>query len=108
MELNLEYNLTHQMIPVEGVAEVVEASIQEPPKASHQNPLLKWQLSTGALDLARRQAHVLEKATKQKVSHYMLSEKIKALPHHRLLDIKMETGTGKTYLYTLSLIKIRR
>ena len=45
MELKLENNLTHQMIPVEGVAAVVEASIQEPPKASHQNPLLKWKLS---------------------------------------------------------------
>ena len=108
MELKLENNLTHQVIPVEGVAAVVEASIQEPPKASHQNPLLKWQLSTGALDLARRQAHVLEKATKQKVSHYMLSEKIKALPHHRLLDIKMETGTGKTYVYTRTMFELHK
>lgn len=108
MELKLENNLTHQTIPVEGVAMVVEDSILEPPKASHQNPLLKWQLSTEALALARRQAHVEDKAFKQRISPYMLSEKIKALPHHRILDIKMETGTGKTYVYTRTMFELHK
>ena len=40
MELKLENNLAHQTMPVDGVAVVVEASIQEPAKQSHQNPLL--------------------------------------------------------------------
>ncbi len=36
MELKLENNLVHQTMPVDGVAAVVEASIQEPAKQSHQ------------------------------------------------------------------------
>lgn len=108
MELKLENGLEHQAIPVEGVATVVENSIQEPPKASHQNPLLKWQLSMGALALARRQAHIEDKVFKQRVSPYMLPEKIKALPHHRILDIKMETGTGKTYVYTRTMFELHK
>ena len=44
MELKLEINLAHQTLPVDGVAAIVEASIQEPAKLSHQNPLLKRQL----------------------------------------------------------------
>ena len=104
MELKLENNLAHQIMPVDGVATVVEASIQEPAKQSHQNPLLKRQLDGEALRLVRKKGNILDKATKQRVTHYMLSDKIKNLPYHRLLDIKMETGTGKTYV--LSLIHI--
>ena len=96
MELKLENNLAHQTMPVDGVAVVVEASIQEPAKQSHQNPLLKRQLDGEALRLVRKNGNILDKATKQRVTHYMLSDKIKNLPYHRLLDIKMETGTGHT------------
>lgn len=32
MELKLENNLAHQTMPVDGVAAIVEASIQEPAK----------------------------------------------------------------------------
>ena len=42
MELKLENNLPHQLMPVEGVAAVVEDSIQEAPKASNQNPDYEW------------------------------------------------------------------
>jgi len=96
MELKLENNLPHQTAPVEGVAAIVEASIQEPAKASHQNPLLKNQLSGEALHAVRQKVNILDKVTKHRITHYMLPDKIKALPHHRILDIKMETGTGKT------------
>lgn len=108
MELKLENNLTHQMLPVEGVAAVVEDSILEPAKASHQNPILKHQLSTGAIHDVREKAGLLPKAEKQRVTHYMLPEKVKALPHHRLLDIKMETGTGKTYVYARTMFELHK
>ena len=77
MELKLENNLTHQTMPVDGVADVVEASIQEPAKQSHQNTLLKRQLDGEALRLVRKKGNILDKATKQRVTHYMLSDKIK-------------------------------
>lgn len=108
MELKLENNLPHQLMPVEGVAAVVEDSIQEAPKASHKNPLLKHQLSGGALMAVREKANILNKATKQRVTHYMLTDKINSLPHHRLLDIKMETGTGKTYVYTRTMFELHK
>ena len=108
MELKLENNLRHQLLPVEGVAAVVEASIQEAPKASHQNPLLKNQLSGEALQVVRQRANLLDKATKLHVTPYMLTDKIKALPYHRLLDIKMETGTGKTYVYTRTMFELHK
>ena len=108
MELKLENNLQHQLMPVEGVATVVEDSIQEAPKGSNQNPLLKHQLSGAALMAVRERANILKKATKQRVTHYMLTDKIKSLPHHRLLDIKMETGTGKTYVYTRTMFELHR
>ena len=66
MELKLENNLPHQLMPVEGVAAVVEDSIQEAPKASNQNPLLKYQLSGAALMAVREKANILDKATKQR------------------------------------------
>ena len=108
MELKLENNLPHQLMPVEGVAAVVEDSIQEAPKASNQNPLLKYQLSGAALMAVRERANILDKATKQRVTHYMLTDKINRLPHHRLLDIKMETGTGKTYVYTRTMFELHK
>lgn len=108
MELKLESNLPHQLMPVEGVAAVVEDSIQEAPKASNQNPQLKYQLSGAALMAVREKANILDKATKQRVTHYMLTDKINSLPHHRLLDIKMETGTGKTYVYTRTMFELHK
>ena len=81
MELKLESNLQHQTIPVNGVATVIQASIQEPAKLSHQNPLLLHNLNGEALDIVRRNANIQDKASKQKVTHYMLSDKIKNLPY---------------------------
>lgn len=108
MELKLENNLAHQTMPVDGVADVVEASIQEPAKQSHQNPLLKQQLNGKALRLVRKKGNILDKATKQRVTPYMLSDKIKNLPCHRILDVKMETGTGKTYVYTRTMFELHK
>ena len=76
MELKLENNLAHQMMPVDGVAAIVEASIQEPAKQSHQNPLLKRQLDGEALCLVRKNGNVLDKATKQRGRHSMPTDKI--------------------------------
>lgn len=108
MELKLENNLEHQAIPVEGVAAVVEDSIKEPAKLSHQNPLLKRRLSDNALRMVREKADILKKATKQRVTDYMRPAKVKELPHHSLLDIKMETGTGKTYVYVRTMFELHK
>ena len=106
MELKLESNLAHQTAPVEAVATVVEASIQEAARESHQNPILKHQLDSDALSSARRCTHLPPETGR--VTPEMLPEKIKELPYHRLLDIKMETGTGKTYVYARTMFELHR
>ncbi len=108
MELKLENNLSHQTIPVNGVATIVEFSIQESAKASHQNPVLRQQLDSEAIRAVRQKTGILEKAETRRVSFSMLSDKIKSLPHHSILDIKMETGTGKTYVYTRTMFELHR
>ncbi len=108
MELKLENNLPHQTAPVNGVAAIVETSIAEPPRAAHQNPVLRHQLDGEAIKVVRQSVGILDKATKQRVTPFMLSDKIKALPHHSILDIKMETGTGKTYVYTCTMFELHR
>lgn len=40
MELKLESSLSHQLLPVNGVTDVVEASIKQPAKESRQNPII--------------------------------------------------------------------
>ena len=52
MELKLESSLVHQLTPVNAVATVVEASIKEQAKASHQNPVLTKNLNAAVLEHA--------------------------------------------------------
>ena len=108
MELKLESSLAHQLAPVNAVAAVVEASIREQAKASHQNPVLTAKLDAAALERVRREVGIYDKATKKRINERNLSDKIKALPAHKLLDIKMETGTGKTYVYTRTMFELHK
>lgn len=108
MELKLESTLAHQLAPVNAVATVVEASIKEQAKASHQNPVLTKKLNAVALELVRREVGIYDKATKKRIHEQNLPEKIQALPAHSILDIKMETGTGKTYVYTRTIFELHK
>lgn len=108
MELKLESSLAHQLAPVYGVAAVVEASIKEAAKAIHRNPTLSPKLNATALEQVRREVGVYDKAVKKRVNERNLSDKIKALPVHRILDVKMETGTGKTYVYTRTMFELHK
>lgn len=108
MELKLESNLPHQMAPVNGVATIVEASMAEPPKAAHQNPVIRPQLYGEAIRAVRQSVGILDKATRQRVTPSMLPDKVKDLPRHAILDVKMETGTGKTYVYTRTMFELHR
>ncbi|MBR0489712.1 MAG: type III restriction-modification system endonuclease [Prevotella sp.] len=108
MELKLESSLAHQLAPVNAVATVVEASIKEQAKASHQNPVLTKKLNAVALEQVRREVGIYDKATKKRIHEQNLPEKIQALPAHSILDIKMETGTGKTYVYTRTIFELHK
>ena len=108
MELKLESSLAHQLAPVNGVATVVEASLKEMAKESHRNPMLLPKLNATALEQVRREVGVFDKAVKKRVNERNLPDKIKELPAHRILDIKMETGTGKTYVYTRTMFELHK
>ena len=108
MELKLESSLQHQLLPVNAVATVVEASVVQKAQESHQNPLLAKRLDASALRRVRKETDILGKATKKRIREQNLPEKIKSLPQHSILDIKMETGTGKTYVYTRTMFELHR
>ena len=108
MELKLESSLQHQLSPINGVATVVEASIKESARASHQNPVLSRKMDATALKQVRSEYGILDKATQKRINERNLPDKIKELPEHSLLDIKMETGTGKTYVYTRTMFELHK
>jgi len=108
MELKLESSLAHQLAPVDAVATVVEASIKEQAKAIHKNPVLNNKLNAAVLEQVRREVGIYDKATKKRIHEQNLPEKIQALPAHCILDIKMETGTGKTYVYTRTIFELHK
>ena len=108
MELKLESSLQHQLSPINGVATGVEASIKETARASHQNPILSRKMDATALNQVRSEYGILDKATQKRINERNLPDKIKELPEHSLLDIKMETGTGKTYVYTRTMFELHK
>ena len=108
MELKLESSLAHQLQPVYGVAKVVEASIKKAAQENHQNPVLESRLNGKALEEVRREVGIFEKATKKRINERYLPSKIKELPPHSILDVKMETGTGKTYVYTRTMFELHK
>lgn len=108
MELKLESSLAHQLAPVNAVATVVEASMKEPARDSNQNPLLATRLNAEALGLVRKETGIFDKAVRKRINERGLPDKIKALPPHSILDIKMETGTGKTYVYTRTMFELHK
>lgn len=107
MEIKLEQNLEHQWKPVEGVARIVEQSEREPAAKSYQNPTLPRGLFSLPINRVRRD-HGLEKRHDCHVDETKLPEKVRTLPHHSILDIKMETGTGKTYVYTRTMLELHK
>lgn len=108
MELKLESSLPHQLLPVNGVTDVVEASIKQPAKESRQNPILENRMNADTLSRVRHNNGIYEKATRKRVDERSLPQKIKELPSHSILDIKMETGTGKTYVYTRTMFELHQ
>lgn len=111
MELKLESSLEHQLKPVNAVGSVVEASLaNNRPKKNHQNPLLRSQINGQALKDAQRANDLLNGngAPIKGIRTEIIPEKIKELPKHLSLDVRMETGTGKTYVYTRTMFELHK
>ena len=100
MELILEKSLEHQQNAVDAVADVFVGVRINPPATYYENPVLD-------VADARLLANVAEIQTRRGVPAEMRGAT--AVPHDYLpLDVKMETGTGKTYVYTKTIFELHR
>ena len=100
MELILEKSLEHQQNAVEAVADVFAGVRIDPPAEYYENPVLD-------VSDARLFANIADVQARLGVPSEMRGAT--RVPHDYLpLDVKMETGTGKTYVYTKTIFELHR
>lgn len=97
MELILQQGLPHQQKAIDAVCDALEGVTITPPVQFYENP----QIALGDSRLADN-LHDLQKAVP---AEYRSSEPIGTCLN---LDIKMETGTGKTYVYTKTIYELHK
>ena len=101
MELKLESGLEHQMLAVDAISEVFKMVEIDQEVANSSNPIVNLdsrQLGANmrAVQRNERQNVALKFRTDQPVGNTLC------------LDIKMETGTGKTYVYTRTIFELHK
>lgn len=97
MELILQQGLPHQQKAIDAVCDTLEGVTITPPVQFYENPEIDLDDSKLAANL-----HDLQKAVP---AEYRSSEPIGTCLN---LDIKMETGTGKTYVYTKTIYELHK
>ena len=100
MDIILEAGLPHQQIPVERLASVFEKTHLDAPLKPYENPHIDHQDISTEWALRRIENTEELRAYNRKV---IMAEK-----GVLNLDIKMETGTGKTYVYTHSIYELHK
>ena len=98
MELILQTGLTHQQKAVDSIADVFKNTTISQPNQYYGNPEI---FPDGILFENIKQ---VQKTNGLHSSLRILSREVK--PLH--LDIKMETGTGKTYVYSHAIYELHR
>ena len=101
MELKLESGLDHQMLAVDAISKVFKMVEIDQEVANSSNPIVNLdsrQLGANmrAVQRNERQNVALKFRTDQPVGNALC------------LDIKMETGTGKTYVYTHTIFELHK
>lgn len=101
MELKLESGLEHQMLAVDAISKVFKMVEIDQEVANSSNPIVNLdsrQLGANmrAVQRNERQNVALKFRTDQPVGNALC------------LDIKMETGTGKTYVYTHTIFELHK
>lgn len=100
MDIILEAGLPHQQIPVDRLASVFKNTHLYAPIKPYENPLIDHH----------------DNSTEWALRHIENTEELKAYNRKVImaengvlnLDIKMETGTGKTYVYTHSIYELHK
>lgn len=101
MELKLESGLPHQEYAVNAISEVFKQVEIDQNVTHHSNPVIDLnsnQLPTNILNIQKR--------PQQNVADKFRSPQPIGSP--LCLDIKMETGTGKTYVYTHTIFELHK
>lgn len=101
MELKLETGLPHQACAVEAIKDVFEKVGIDYDVAHHSNPIVNVnadKIRYNILNIQRREQ--LNVARKYQV--------LQPIGNPLCLDIKMETGTGKTYVYTHTIFELHK
>ena len=111
MKLKLEQNLPHQQIAVENVISVFDGVEFIKPKAntSFSNPFLDFECRQTLLQISKNIKTVQALPKSNVGEKHRMPAILNTLPKlhevvlqngHLNLDIRMETGTGKTFVYT--------
>lgn len=100
MELILQNNLEHQQLPVEAVGDAIKDLTWFAPADFYANPV--WtdpanHLNSGVFAVKDRLLHGRSKKFARPEENGPIN-----------LDIKMETGTGKTYVYTKTIYELHQ
>lgn len=97
MELILERGLAHQQKAVDAIANALEGAMIVPPQISYENPALAYNDTTILQNI-----NEIQKGIREDYKHNAKPD----LGEYLNLDIKMETGTGKTYVYTHTIYEL--
>ncbi len=99
MELILQTGLSHQQKAVDAIADTFKNVEWSTPGYYYQNPQINLQSEV----LRQNVAAIQQRNLRQDESHKVTVED--SAVH---LDIKMETGTGKTYVYTQTIFELHK
>ena len=96
MEIILQQNLKHQQIPVERICKVFE-NVGRFKSPYYANPIFDLSDNTLKNNIKTVQSDIPSEIKGLTVNNDILN-----------LDIKMETGTGKTYVYTKTMYELHK
>lgn len=99
MELILQTGLEHQQIPVDAIGDVFDGIRVSSPNQFFENPIIDLQDEKLKLNIDK-----IQKNNGLHISQRGFAKPVSCLN----LDVKMETGTGKTYVYTHTIYELHR
>lgn len=102
MELILQSDLQHQLLPVEAIANTFDKVSWFAPKRPYANPRIE--LPDGEL---RSNIYQIQRNSKYNVPANYITYWYE-WPQNLCLDVRMETGTGKTYVYTRTIFELHK
>lgn len=108
MEIILQDNLEHQITPVMTVADIVEASEIRKADKPHRNPTINGALNSFALNDAWKKNDIAQKYRRYISTPNEYNTKVQGLSRFQMMDVRMETGTGKTYVYTRTMFELHK